>query len=125
MRSVGYSQHSHQSSISSYTSVTTDYSSLLHSLEDARISVASNTSDQYAHMDSFVVSSTCTGSRTTMIDKSVCGHARADALGGLKALKSAAGLTDLNRPDLPPSGTENVGLPPESKTDTFEWGYAL
>jgi hypothetical protein len=49
--SLGHSQHSHQSSTSSYTSVTTDYSSLLHSLEDARISVASNTSSQYAHAD--------------------------------------------------------------------------
>jgi len=124
--SLGRSPHSHQSSTSSFTSVTTDYSSLLHSLEDARISIASNTSSQYAHADPFVVPSTVTGSRTTIIDKSVYGHVRADALGGLKALKSAAGLTDLNRPALP-SPTGSVELHSESKSsgDTFEWGYAL
>jgi hypothetical protein len=127
--SLGHSPHSHQSSTSSCTSVATDYSSLLCSLEDARISVVSNTSSQYAHADPFAIPSTGTGSRMTIIDKSVYGHARADALGGLKALKSAAGLTDLNRSALPspPPRTGSVELHSESKSggDTFEWGYAL
>jgi hypothetical protein len=127
--SLRHSPHSHHSSTSSCTSVTTDYSSLLHQLEDSRISVVSNTSSQYAHMDPFMVPPTVTGSRMTIIDKSVYGHTRADALGGLKALKSAAGLTDLNSPALPspPPMTESVELLSESKSGggTFEWGYAL
>jgi hypothetical protein len=80
-------------------------------------------------MDPFMVPPTVTGSRMTIIDKSVYGHTRADALGGLKALKSAAGLTDLNSPALPspPPMTESVELLSESKSGggTFEWGYAL
>lgn len=89
----------------------------------------SNTSSQYAHADPFVVPPTVTGPRMTIIDKSVYGHTRADALGGLKMLKYAAGLTDLNRPALtsPAPMTESVELLSESKScgDTFEWGYAL
>ena len=89
----------------------------------------SNTSSQYAHADPFMVPSTSTGSRMTIIDKSVYGHARAEALGGLKALKSAAGLTNLNYDALsyPPPRMESVELHSESKSsgDTFEWGYAL
>ena len=127
--SFGHSAHSHHSSTSSCTSVTTDYSSLLHSLEDARISVVSNTSSQCAHADPFMMQSTSTGSRMTIIDKSVYGHARADALGDLKALRSAAGLTNLNchPPPSPPSRMECAELRSESKSsgDTFEWGYAL
>ena len=126
--SLRHSPHSHHSSTSSCTSVTTDYSSLLHQLEDPRISVVSNTSSHYAHADPFVVPQTATGSRMTIIDKSVYGHTRADALGGLKALKSAAGLTDLNRPVLspPPPRTESIELQSsKSGGDTFEWGYAL
>jgi hypothetical protein len=126
--SLTHSQHSHQSSTSSCISVATDYSSLLHSLEDARISVASTTSSQHAHD---VVPSTGTDSRTRFIDKSVDGHARADALGGLNALKSAAGFTDLNcaAPPSPSPGTGSVEPHTEPRTpcggDTFEWGYAL
>ena len=127
--SFGHSAHSHHSSTSSCTSVTTDYSSLLHSLEDARISVVSDTSSQCAHADPFMVPSTSTGSRMTIIDKSMYGHARADALGDLKALKSAAGLTNLNCHPLPspPPRMESVELQSEFKSsgDTFEWGYAL
>ena len=121
--SLTHSQHSYQSSTSSCTSVTTDYSSLLHSLEDARISVASNTSSLYTHADLFVVPSADVGSRTTTIDKSVYGHARADALGGLKALNSAARLTDLN----PRTGSAETPTEPKPQFggDTFEWGYAL
>lgn len=121
--SLGHSQHSHQSSTSSCTSVTTDYSSLLHSLEDTRISVVNNTSSQCAHTDLFVVPSAETGSRATIIDKSMYGHARADAFGGLKALKSATRLTDLNpRAGSIESPTE---LRSQSGGDAFEWGYAL
>lgn len=127
--STASSAHSHHSSTSSFTSVTTDYSSLLHSLEDARISVASNTSSEYAHADPFMVPSASTGSKMTIIDKSVYGHARAEALGGLQALKSAAGLTNLNCYALPcaPPRMESAELHSESKSsgDTFEWGYAL
>jgi len=128
--SLGHSQHSHQSSMSSCTSITTDYSSLLHSLEDARISFSNNTPSQYAHADPFVVLSVGTGLRTAVVDKSMYGHTRADAVDGLNALKSAAGLTDLNRPALPsPPRTGSVESYTESKTqsggDTFEWGYAL
>ena len=76
-----------------------------------------------------MVPSTSTGSRMTIIDKSVYGHARAEALGGLQALKSAAGLTNLTCHGMacPPPRMESVELHSESKSsgDTFEWGYAL